>query len=185
MAPQNGVMAADVKKAVFAGGCFWCMQPSFDRLQGVVATTVGYTGGHKAHPTYEEVSTGTTGHLEAIEVAYDPGKVTYERLLDAFWKSVVPTDTDGQFADQGSQYKTAIFYQDEDEKRLAELSRDALAGSGRFDAPVVTRILPVEPFYPAEEYHQHYYLKNVLHYKMYKKGSGREGFLHRIWGNGE
>ncbi|MBF0331535.1 MAG: peptide-methionine (S)-S-oxide reductase MsrA [Candidatus Omnitrophica bacterium] len=182
MLPITDVLAADIKKAVFAGGCFWCMQPSFDRVQGVMATTVGYTGGHDANPTYEEVSSGTTGHVEAIEVVYDPAKVTYEKLLDTFWKSIDPTDIDGQFADQGSQYKSVIFYQNEDERQKAQLSRDALGASGRFDIPIVTQILPAKPFYPAEEYHQHYYLKNVLHYNTYKKGSGREGFLERTWG---
>jgi len=171
-----------VKKAIFAGGCFWCMQPSFDRLPGVVSTTVGYTGGSTPNPTYEEVSSGSTGHLEAVEVDYDPSKVTYDELLRAFWLSIDPTDAGGQFADKGSQYKTAIFYHDEDQKRLAEASKKELASSGRFHKPIATAILPAQPFYPAEEYHQKYYLKNVLHYNLYKKGSGREDFLKRAWG---
>jgi len=171
-----------LKRAVFAGGCFWCMQPSFDRVTGVVSTVVGYTGGDQPHPSYEEVSTGRTGHVEAIEVVYDPAKVSYLQLLDVFWKSIDPTDTGGQFADQGPQYKTAVFYADDDEKQAALSSKDALAASGKFKGLIVTGILPIKPFYPAEEYHQHYYLKNVLHYKMYKKGSGREDFITRTWG---
>ena len=173
-----------VKKAIFAGGCFWCMQPSFDRLKGVLATTVGYTGGHSANPSYEEVSSGRTGHLEAVEVEYDPARVSYKELLRAFWLSVDPTDPGGQFADQGSQYKTAIFYSDEEQRGLAEESKKELAVSSRFKSPIVTAILPAAPFYPAEEYHQNYYQKNVLHYKLYKKGSGREDFLKRTWGVG-
>jgi peptide methionine sulfoxide reductase msrA/msrB len=185
----GGVMTVSVqgatlslKRAVFAGGCFWCMQPSFDRVAGVVSTTVGYTGGEKPAPSYEEVSSGQTGHVEAIEVFYDPLKVSYSQLLDVFWKSIDPTDPGGQFADQGSQYKTAVFYADEDEKHMALASRDSLAASGKFKDPLMTQVLALKPFYPAEEYHQHYYLKNVLHYKMYKKGSGREDFITRTWG---
>jgi methionine-S-sulfoxide reductase len=176
------VQASSLKRAVFAGGCFWCMQPSFDRVSGVVSTVVGYTGGEKPSPSYEEVSSGRTGHVEAIEVVYDPAKVSYSQLLDVFWKSIDPTDIGGQFADQGSQYKTAVFYADDNEKKMAQASRDALATSGKFKEPLATEILPLRPFYPAEEYHQHYYLKNVLHYKMYKKGSGREDFITRTWG---
>ena len=171
-----------VKKATFAGGCFWCMQPSFDRLSGVISTTVGYTGGSVPNPTYEQVSSGRTGHLEAVEVVYDSSKVAYEELLRAFWLSIDPTDAGGQFADQGSQYKTAIYYHDEDQKLLAEASKKELASSGRFHKPIATAILPAQPFYPAEEYHQKYYQKNVLHYNAYKKGSGREDFLKRAWG---
>ena len=174
--------APALKRAVFAGGCFWCMQPSFDRVAGVVSTAVGYTGGEKPSPSYEEVSSGRTGHVEAIEVVYDPAKVSYLQLLAVFWKSIDPTDPGGQFADQGSQYKTAVFYADEDERRMAQESKDKLAASGKFKEPLMTQVLAVKPFYPAEEYHQHYYLKNVLHYKMYKKGSGREDFITRTWG---
>ena len=182
MASNSPVSAAPLKKAIFAGGCFWCMQPSFDRTPGVVATTVGYTGGTKPNPTYEEVSSGRTGHLEAIAVEYDPSQVTYPKLLDVFWHSIDPTDAGGQFADQGSQYKSAIFYADDIEKDLAEASKKGLEDSRHFKAPIMTVIVPAKPFYPAEEYHQHYYLKNVLHYKMYKKGSGRADFLRRNWG---
>ena len=183
MATSSTASVPSLKKAVFAGGCFWCMQPSFDRVPGVVSTVVGYTGGEKNDPTYEEVSSGRTGHVEAIEVAYDPAIISYTKLLDVVWKSIDPTDPGGQFADKGSQYRTVVFYADDDEKRMAEAFKDELAASGKFKEPLATVILPVKPFYPAEEYHQHYYLKNVLHYKMYKKGSGREDFIHRTWGN--
>lgn len=182
--PAQAVAASGhLKKAVFAGGCFWCMQPSFDRVDGVISTTVGYTGGVQPDPTYEDVSSGRTGHKEAIEVTYDPGKVNYAELLDTFWKSIDPTDSAGQFADQGSQYGTAVFYAAEEEQQIAVASKAALAAGGHFKDPVTTEILPLRPFYPAEEYHQHYYLKNVLHYNFYKAASGREVFLKRIWGD--
>ncbi len=174
--------ARPLKKAIFAGGCFWCMQPPFDQVPGVMATTVGYTGGDKPNPTYEEVSNGRTGHLEAIEVSYDPDATDYNQLLSIFWQTIDPTDTGGQFADQGVQYKTAIFYQDEDQRKGAEASKNTLAASGRFKKPIVTQILPARPFYPAEEEHQKYYKKNVLHYQLYKKGSGREDYLKQTWG---
>ena len=170
------------QKATFAGGCFWCMQPVFDKMKGTVSTTVGYTGGAKENPTYEEVSSGKTGHTEAIEVVFDPSQVTYPELLDAFWRSVDPTDPRGQFADQGSQYRTGIFYHDEEQKLLAEESKEVLAKSGKFDHPIVTEISPASKFYKAEDYHQKYYVKNAGHYLQYKVGSGREGFLKRLWG---
>lgn len=180
-------MAAETKKdsfekATFAGGCFWCMQPVYDKLPGVVSTTVGYTGGAKPDPTYEEVSTGRTGHFEAIEVTYDPQKISYPKLLDAFWKTIDPTQDFGQFADLGPQYRTAIFYHDEAQRKRALDSKAELEKSGKFDQPIVTLLLPASPFYPAEEYHQKYYLKNAGHYALYKKGSGREGFLKKTWG---
>jgi methionine-S-sulfoxide reductase len=171
-----------LKTAIFAGGCFWCMQPPYDQLPGVVSTTVGYTGGEKPNPSYEEVSSGTTGHLEAVRIVYDPTKTTYNDLLRVFWQSIDPTDPGGQFADQGSQYHTAIFYHDQEQKRLAEASKAELAASGPFQQPIVVPILPAKPFYPAEDYHQKYYKKSTTHYKMYKAGSGREGFLERTWG---
>lgn len=176
------VTESETQKAAFAGGCFWCMQPVFDKLPGVYSTTVGYTGGQKEDPTYEEVSTGGTGHAEAIEVLYDPAKVSYPKLLEAFWRSIDPTNPRGQFADTGSQYRTAIFYHNETEKRLAEASKEKLARSGKFDQPLVTQIVPASRFYPAEEYHQKYYLKNAGHYESYKVGSGRAGFLKKTWG---
>ncbi len=169
------------RKAVFAGGCFWCMQPGFDHAAGVLETTVGYTGGHRPNPTYEDVSSGATGHVEAIEVVYDPSVVAYEKLVDIFWRSVDPTDDGGQFADQGSQYRTAIFYADDDQKKAAEEAVRRLDASGKFKKPVVTQVLPAAPFYPAEEYHQKYYLKQSGHYNAYKTGSGRADFLKKMW----
>jgi methionine-S-sulfoxide reductase len=172
-----------LKKATFAGGCFWCLQPPFDAKNGVVMTYVGYEGGHKDNPTYEEVSTGRTGHLEATEITYDPKKVSYEELLDIFWRQIDPTQADGQFADRGSQYVTAIFYHDEEQKKIAEKSKKNLTDSKLFDKPIATAILPATKFWPAEEYHQKYYLKKTMHYRMYKKGSGREGYIERTWGS--
>lgn len=171
-----------LEKAILAGGCFWCMQPVYDKLPGVVSTTVGYTGGAKPNPTYEEVSTGRSGHFEAIEVTFDPNKISYSQLLDAFWRSIDPTQDYGQFADLGPQYRTAIFYQGEEQKGLALQSKAKLEKSGKFSEPIVTPLLPASPFYPAEEYHQKYYLKNAGHYARYKVGSGRAGFLEKMWG---
>ncbi len=178
---ENENLKQKLEKATFAGGCFWCMQPVFDKFPGVVSTTVGYAGGDKENPTYEQVSTGRTGHTEAIEVIYDPAKASYGKLADAFFQSIDPTDRGGQFADRGSQYRTAVFYHDENQKREAEASKERLAKSGKFDQPVVTEIVPASKFYPAEEYHQKYYVKNAGHYYLYKVGSGREGFLKKIW----
>jgi methionine-S-sulfoxide reductase len=169
-------------KATFAGGCFWCMQPPFRNSDGVISAISGYAGGTKANPSYEEVSTGTTGHLEAVQVTYDPEKISYDQLLDIFWQQIDPTDPEGQFADKGSQYRTAIFYHDEEQKRLAEASRKKLDASGKFNRPVVTGIRPYTVFYPAEEYHQDYDRKNSRQYTTYKTLSGRESFLHKIWG---
>ena len=169
--------------ATFAGGCFWCLQPAFDETSGVISTTVGYTGGAAANPTYEQVCSGTTGHAEAIQVIYDPSKVTYEQLVDVFWRHINPTTLNGQFADKGTQYRTAIFYHDQEQQRLADVSKERLAKSGKFDKPIVTEIVPASTFYPAEEYHQHYYKKNALHYNLYKIGSGREGYLKKMWGH--
>jgi peptide methionine sulfoxide reductase msrA/msrB len=171
-----------LNKAIFAGGCFWCMEPPFEKLEGVTAVISGYSGGEEKDPSYTEVSAGRTSHVEAIQVVYDPAVVGYRELLDVFWMQIDPTDPGGQFADRGSQYETAIFYSDEEEKRLAEESRDELAKSGRFDKPIVTEILPAGPFYPAEDYHQDYYKKNSTHYQQYREGSGRAGYLRRTWG---
>ncbi len=185
---QGGGVATSspvLEKATFAGGCFWCMEPPFDKQDGVVATISGYTGGHKANPTYEEVSSGVTGHLEAIQVLYDPMKVSYAQLLEIFWRSINPTDPDGQFVDRGAQYRSAIFYHDAEQQSLAEKSRARLATSGQFRQPIVTPILPAGPFYPAEEYHQDYYEKNPIRYKYYRYNSGRDQFLERVWGNGK
>lgn len=176
-------MDAGLKKATFAGGCFWCMEPPFEKLDGVKEAVSGYTGGHKENPTYKEVSADRTGHVEAVEITYDPAKVSYERLLDVFWRQIDPTDAGGQFSDRGSSYLTGIFYHDPVQKALAEKSREALDRSGRFDMPIVTEIRPAVTFYRAEEYHQDYYKKNKLRYKFYRRGSGRDKFLKMVWGN--
>ena len=170
------------QKATFAGGCFWCMQPPYDDLNGVISTTVGYTGGEKPNPTYEEVCTGRTGHAEAVQIVFDSTKLSYEDLLQVFWHNINPTDPYGQFADKGSQYRTVIFYHDEKQKELAEKSKKELEASGKFDDPIVTEIVPFSVFYPAEEYHQEFYKNNPLHYNSYKMGSGRAGFLKKKWG---
>jgi len=168
-------------KATFAGGCFWCMEPPFDKLDGVISTTSGYTGGHKENPTYEQVSSGTTGHAEAIQVIYDPDKITYDQLLEVFWRNVDPTDGEGQFCDRGSQYRTAIFYHDDEQKRVAERSRQAVIESTGFKE-IATEITAASAFYPAEEYHQDYYKKNPVRYKFYRYGCGRDKRLKELWG---
>jgi methionine-S-sulfoxide reductase len=177
-------MDENLKKATFAGGCFWCMQPPFQQTEGVVEAVAGYTGGTKEDPTYEEVSGGGTGHLEAVQVTYDPAKVTYEKLLTVFWSQIDPTDPEGQFADKGSQYRTAIFYHDDGQKAAAERSKKDLDASGKFSRPVATAIRSAMPFYRAEEYHQNYAEKQPQRYKEYKKYSGREAFIERVWGTG-
>lgn len=169
--------------ATFAGGCFWCMQPPFDKLPGVISTTVGYTGGATPNPTYDAVCSGTTGHAEAIQIIYDPSKVAYEQLLDVFWHHINPTTLNQQFADHGTQYRTAIFYHTAEQQRLAEAAKAALERSGKFKEPIVTEIVPAAVFYPAEEYHQKYSTKNAMHYKLYRIGSGRDGYLRRVWGD--
>src|SRR5438309_187579 len=169
-------------KATFAGGCFWCMQPPFEQLKGVISVKAGYTGGHTENPTYEDVCTGTTGHAEAVQFTYDPAQISYKELLDVFWRNIDPTTENAQFADHGTQYRTAIFYHDAEQKRLAEASRDRLAKSGKFKSPIVTEIVPAGPFYSAEDYHQDYYKKNPFRYNAYKVGSGREGFIEKTWG---
>jgi len=168
-------------KATFAGGCFWCMEPPFDKLTGVISTTVGYTGGHKENPTYEEVSSGTTGHAEAIQVVFDPEKTSYDALLDVFWRNIDPTVKDQQFCDHGNQYRTAIFYHDEEQKRLAEQSKKALIESG-WIKEVFTEITEASTFYVAEDYHQDYYQKNPIRYKFYRYGCGRDKRLKELWG---
>ena len=172
----------EIKKATFAGGCFWCTEADFEKLPGVVRVVSGYTGGSKGNPTYEEVSSGTTGHVEAIQVYYDPTKITYEELLDYYWKHVDPTDQGGQFADRGSQYRSVIFYHDDEQKRMAEKSKEQLAKSGRFQKPIATDILPFVRFNEAEGYHQGYNKKHSLRYNYYRDGSGRDRFLTQVWG---
>jgi peptide methionine sulfoxide reductase msrA/msrB len=167
--------------AVFAGGCFWCTESDFEKVDGVMDAISGYTGGHVANPTYEQVSKGVTGHVEAVKVVYDPDRVTYEKLLEVFWRHVDPTDGDGQFVDRGSQYRSVIFYGDEQEHLSAETSKKSLAASGHFHKPIVTDILPLGTFYPAEDYHQDYYKKNPIRYRWYRYGSGRDQFLEKVW----
>ncbi len=173
------------KRAVFAGGCFWCMEPPFEKLDGVISVVSGYAGPDDRQPTYEEVSSGTTRFVEAVEITYDPAKVTYSKLVETFWRTIDPTQEDGQFADRGPQYRTAIFVANDEERRIAEASKKALAASGKFDKPIATQILDASNFFPAEEYHQDYYKKNAFHYKAYSVGSGRAGFLRRTWGDDE
>jgi glutaredoxin-like YruB-family protein len=177
-------MEKKLMKATFAGGCFWCMQPPFQQTEGVIEAVSGYAGGSKVNPSYEEVSSGTTGHLESVQVTYDPEKVSYEKLLGVFWTQIDPTDPEGQFADKGSQYRTAIFYHDEEQKRVAESSKKKLDDSGKFKKPVATGIRPFTTFYPAEEYHQNYAQKKPREYEQYKKYSGRESFIEKTWKTG-
>ncbi len=172
-----------LQTATFAGGCFWCMEPPFEKIPGVVDVKSGYTGGKVANPSYEQVCIGKTGHYEAIQVSYDPAVTSYEQLLDVFWRQIDPTDPEGQFVDQGSQYRTAIFYHNEAQRNLAEQSKQNLEVSGRYDRPIITSILPAAPFYQAEEYHQDYHHKAPTRYCAYRSHSGREEFLDRIWGN--
>ena len=174
--------AGGLATATFAGGCFWCMEPPFDELDRVTSTTSDYTGRHKVNPTYEEVSAGTTGHAEAVQVVYDPARITYERLLEVFWRNIDPTTPDAQFCDHGSQYRSAVFYHDPEQRRLAEESKRALEAAGRLKARIVTEIVPAGAFYPAEEYHQDYYKKNPIRYKLYRLGCGRDQRLSELWG---
>lgn len=176
-----GSASAESKKAVFAGGCFWCMEEAFDKVDGVLATVSGYTGGSVANPNYQQVSAGSTGHYEAVEVEYDPARVTYAALLEIFWHNVDPFDSRGQFCDKGTQYLSGIFVTDPEEKGLAEKTREEVAA--RFNMPVVTEILPVQTYYPAEEYHQNFHVTNEARYKYYKFGCGRAQRLEEIWGD--
>jgi methionine-S-sulfoxide reductase len=173
---------AATKTAIFAGGCFWCMQEPFDQVKGVTKTVVGYTGGSKEDANYTAVSAHKTQHREAIEVTYDPTLISYDQLLDVFWHNINPTQADGQFHDIGLSYQAAIYYGTEEEKKIAEASKEKLSKSGRFDQPIVTEILPTKPFYPAEDYHQRYYQKNPAAYEAYHIGSGRVSYLAKTWG---
>lgn len=172
----------NIETATFAGGCFWCSEADFEKVKGVKKVISGYTGGTKKDPTYEEVCYGETGHLEAVQVFYDPSVVTYQELLQVFWRHINPTDAGGQFADRGRQYKSAVFYHNEEQKNLAQISKEELDKSGRYAKPVVTEIIPFTKFYNAEDYHQEYYKKNPSHYKAYRKGSGRDWFINEVWG---
>jgi peptide methionine sulfoxide reductase msrA/msrB len=177
-APRDG----NLQVATFAGGCFWCTEADFEKLAGVVKVISGYTGGTEEQPTYETVSMGTTGHYEAVQVYFDPERISYTELLDIFWQHVDPTDPGGQFVDRGKQYRTAIFYQDDAQRRTAEASKKRLAGMAVFDKALVTPILPLTRFHPAEDYHQDFYKKSPQRYYTYRQGSGRDQFIHRIWG---
>lgn len=172
----------EYRTATFAGGCFWCSEADFEKTDGVIEVISGFTGGTKQNPTYEEVVSGGTGHYEAVQVVFDPKKISYARLLDVFWRHVDPTDPGGQFVDRGLQYRTAIFFHDEEQKRLAEESKKQLERSGRFSKPVATDILPAGVFYAAEEYHQDYYKKSSLRYSLYRQSSGRDQFIRQAWG---
>jgi peptide-methionine (S)-S-oxide reductase len=176
--PHSGKPAV----AIFAGGCFWCVEEAFEKLPGVVSAVSGYTGGAKVNPTYEEVSSQTTGHVEAVQVSYDPSKLTYPQLVDYFWHNIDPVDARGQFCDKGSSYRSAIFYGNEEERKIAEASKQALEASGRFKGKIATEIVAAGPFYRAEEYHQQYSKKNPFKYQYYKQGCGRPQRLEQIWG---
>src|SRR5256884_4729156 len=180
---QNSSAAA-TKTVIFAGGCFWCIQPAFDKANGVIKTVVGYSGGTELNPTYELVSSEKPGYRESIEITYDPAKISFDQLLDIYWRQIDPTQADGQFTDIGPSYRAAIFYKDNDEKRIAETSKEKLARSGKFEKPIVTEILPAMRFYPAEAYHQKYYQQNPEHFEAFEKGSGRVRFEKKTWGPG-
>jgi peptide-methionine (S)-S-oxide reductase len=175
--------SAKLSKATFAGGCFWCMEPPFDKLDGVISSTSGYIGGQKKDPTYEEVSAGVTGHTEAVEIVFDPAKVSYEKLLDVFWKNIDPTVSNRQFCDVGSQYRTGVFYHDDEQREAVEASKRAIDESGKLGVPIVTEITAATEFYPAEDYHQDYYRKNPVRYRYYRYGCGRDERLDDLWGD--
>jgi peptide-methionine (S)-S-oxide reductase len=175
-------MEKGLEKATFAGGCFWCMVKPFDRWEGVHKVVSGYTGGHVKNPTYEQVKSGTTGHYEAVQITFDPEIIPYEKLLEIYWQQIDPTDDGGQFHDRGPSYRTAIFYHNEEQKIKAEQSKEALEKSGRFQKPIVTKILPAQEFYEAEEYHQDFYKKNPETYKKDRELSGRDAFIEKYWG---
>lgn len=182
-ADEAGVAAADnTSIATFAGGCFWCMEPPFDKLEGVISTTSGYTGGHTKNPTYKQTSSGKTGHTEAVQIVYDPKQVSYEKLLDVFWHNIDPTTPNQQFCDRGNQYRSEIFYHNDEQKQLAESSKAALDKNKPFKQPVVTQVSKASTFYAAEEYHQDYYKKNPIRYRYYRYGCGRDKRLEQLWG---
>ena len=174
---------ATTAAATFAGGCFWCMEPPFDALDGVVSTTSGYIGGHTRKPTYQQVSAGGSGHAEAVQVIYDPKKISYAELLDVFWRNIDPVAVDRQFCDRGDQYRSAIFTHDAKQEKLAKASRQTITSSGKLEAPVATQIVMASEFWPAEEYHQDYYQKNPIRYKYYRHGCGRDRRLKMLWGD--
>jgi peptide methionine sulfoxide reductase msrA/msrB len=177
----NAMQPTNTETATFAGGCFWCMEAPFKKIDGVIDAISGYTGGQKSNPTYEDVSSGKSGHLEVIQISYDPAKISYEQLLNIFWRQIDPTDAGGSFVDRGPQYRSAIFYHTEEQKQTAEKSKSAIGTTGRYDNPIATEIIKYDKFYPAEEYHQDYYDKNPIRYKEYRHGSGRDNYLKKIW----
>lgn len=179
--PMSSFAQKNYAKATFAGGCFWCMESPFETLEGVIDVVSGYTGGHKENPNYQEVSAGGTGHMEAIQILYNPSKITYSELLDIFWRQIDPTDSGGQFVDRGNQYGTAIFYHNEEQRAFAEKSKERLEKSGRYKKTIVTKILKAPKFYKAEGYHQDYHKKNPLRYKLYRFHSGRDKYLKKVW----
>jgi peptide-methionine (S)-S-oxide reductase len=181
---EPGMANPKIETAVFAGGCFWCTESDFDKVKGVVATTSGYIGGHKKNPTYKEVSAGGTGHAEAVKVEFDPGRVSYAELLQVFWHNIDPTTPNAQFCDHGDQYRSAIFYMNENQKRLAEASKIALEKNKPFKEPIVTEISPATQFYPAEDYHQNFHDRNPVRYNYYRWGCGRDSRLEELWGKG-
>ncbi|QWV92994.1 peptide-methionine (S)-S-oxide reductase MsrA [Geomonas oryzisoli] len=183
LAWAGSLSAAQLQKATFAGGCFWCMEHPFDELPGVVSVTSGYTGGHVKNPTYEQVSAGGTGHAESVQVLYDPSRISYDKLLSRYWHNIDPTVKDRQFCDVGHQYRSAIFYHNEEQKHLALQSKQALEKSRQLKAPIQTEIVAATEFYPAEEYHQHYYKKNPLRYSYYRLSCGRDHRLKELWGD--
>jgi peptide methionine sulfoxide reductase msrA/msrB len=172
---------AETRTAVLAGGCFWCIQPAFDKAKGVIKTVVGYCGGTEPNPTYDLVSSEKTGYRESIQITYDPAKISYDQLLDIYWRQIDPTQADGQFTDIGPSYRAAIFYGNNDEKKIAETSKEKLVRSGKFNKPIVTEILPSMKFYPAEAYHQKYYQQNPEHFEAFEQGSGRVSFKKKAW----
>lgn len=182
-AEQGPNEAKTTASAVFAGGCFWCMEPPFDAMKGVISTTSGYSGGHTENPTYKQVSSGTSGHIEVLKVVYDPEQVTYRELLQTFWVNIDLLDGGGQFCDRGSQYASAIFYGSDTERQTAQDSMTALVESEQFDQPIQTQLLPAAKFYPAENYHQDYYLRNPVRYKYYRWNCGRDQRLQKLWGD--
>jgi peptide-methionine (S)-S-oxide reductase len=182
LATTAGAQTPQTAQAIFAGGCFWCMEPPYDRIEGVISTTSGYSGGDQADPNYYDVSSGMTGHYEVVRVEYDPAKVSYQRLLDIFWRNIDPFDARGQFCDKGDQYRAAIFYGSDEEKGLAERSKAEIQSGKGFKEPIVTQILPAKTFYPAEDFHQDYYQKNPLKYKFYRFNCRRDARLDEVWG---
>ncbi len=182
-ADKRGNIMETLSKATFAGGCFWCMEKPFEKLDGVIDVISGYTGGEEVNPSYEMVSSGKTGHYEAIQISYDEQKISYEKLLSIFWRQIDPSDAGGSFVDRGPQYRSAIFFHDDMQKELAKSSKESLAQSGRFEKNIATEILSYDKFYPAEEYHQDYYRNNPIRYKFYRTGSGRDRYIDKTWKN--